>query len=375
MLAFIRNLLFIVLPVALPVLLLTGGLIYTGESMPLDMVIRAQASETPVLFRPAYGNRDQQFKRKAVDYRQPQVVMLGSSRVLQFRAQFLNLKPDAFYNAAAPAWRLDEVEKFLRDITHTPDVLILGIDLPWFNANYDGDPIVREPVSDFARIWNINRTVLQDALGGDSFDVEMLLARDEPGGSGGVSLGFRAIRDGHGFRNDGSEQYGDFLVAQHLWQPHVRGRDMGWLADGIEMYTPADAVSDALFEQFVTILDLAQERDMLVVGFLPPYMPSLWANMIEDPRFGYVRELLPRLEALFAERGLPYFDFSDGALLGATDEDFFDGWHPSERIALQAYINMARDVPQLALYSDLAALQEIVNTAPDTFRVFPFVSG
>lgn len=371
---FLAKLSIFTLPLALFVGGFTGTMVYTGEATPLRVVVATQAGDEPVLYRPAYGNRDEQFKRLAVDTYEPDVVVLGSSRVLQMRSQLLSETPDAFYNAAAPAWRLDELENFVNGITHHPDILILGLDPPMFNANYEGDPIVEPPMNDFERLWVANRTIMQETLNGTEFDWETLLVRDEPGGSGGIALGFRAIRDGHGFRNDGSEQYGDFLVAQHLWQPNMRGLHMGLLADGEQMYAPADAVDPERFAQFVDIIDTLQARDIQVVAFMPAYMPSLWDEMIVDERYDYLRELLPRLETFFAERGIPYFDFSDGAVLGATDEDFFDGWHMSERISTQAYINMARAVPELAAYSDLDRLQEIVNTAPDTFRVFPFTA-
>lgn len=353
--------------------LLTGSLVYIGESMPLPVVIAMQDSDTPVLFRVGYGNRDQQYKLLAVEHFQPDVLMIGSSRVLQFRAAFFDQNSDAFYNAAAPAWQLEEISRLLFTMQHRPDVIVLGIDPPWFNEDYAGDPIVEPPTALFDRVFTVNRTFLQEVMDGKTFDVDRLLARDEPGGSGGIALGLRAINDGHGFRNDGSEQYGDFLVAGHLWQPNLRGHHMGLLARGEDMYVRGDVVSQEAMAQLRAILDFARENDILLIGFSPPYMPTLWDEMIHSPEHGYLRTLLPQLENLFAEYGFPYFDYSDGETLGATDEDFFDGWHHSERIALQITVNMARAIPALQPYMDIDAQQQVVDTAPDTFRVFPFV--
>jgi len=228
---FVLRLALFTLPFAFAFAVVTGFLMWIGESLPLPMVVELQQSETPVLFRPAYGNRDQQFKLLSVNANQPQVMVLGSSRVLQFREHFVTENPDAFYNAAAPAWEIEEVRNLLFNIDHIPDVILLGIDPVWFNEDYPGDPIVEPPMSDYARIWRVNRTFIQELLDGETFDVPMLLRREEPGGSGGIALGLRAIRDGHGFRNDGSEQYGDFLVAQYLWRSDVYRRPRS-LADG-----------------------------------------------------------------------------------------------------------------------------------------------
>src|SRR5690606_10553212 len=111
-------------PVALGFLTLTGSLIYIGESLPLHAVIWMQEGDQPVLFRPRYGNRDQDFKLLSVNARQPEILVIGSSRVLQFRAQFANNQPDAFYNAAAPAWRPPEISRLLFEMDARPEVII-----------------------------------------------------------------------------------------------------------------------------------------------------------------------------------------------------------------------------------------------------------
>lgn len=370
---FIFRVAMFMLPVVILFALVTGGLVYIGESMPLQEIIRLQEGTMPVLFRPAYGNRDQDYKLLATNYHQPEILVIGSSRVLQFRGQFANLNPDALYNAAAPAWELEEVSRLLFTMEHQPDVIILGIDYPWFNDDYPGDPIVEPPTNWWSRLFVVNRTYIQDVLDGEEFDYQTILTRNEPGGSGGLALGLRAIRDGHGFRNDGSEQYGDFLVAGHLWQPNLRGHHMGLFERGEEMYFEGELVSDIALEQLEAILAFAEENDILVVGMLPPYMPSLWQDLYTSERHSYIPQAETAINTLFDDYDFPLFDYSDVSELGFTDEDFFDGWHHSERVAIQLYINMATDIPEIGQYSDAQALQTLVDTAPDTFRVLPFV--
>ncbi|GAB5490937.1 MAG: hypothetical protein Phog2KO_11520 [Phototrophicaceae bacterium] len=371
---FLAKLALFMLPVAIPFLLVTGGLVYIGESMPLQEVIRLQESDWAVLFRPTYGNRDQDFKLMSTNARDPEILIIGSSRVLQFRGQLANLNPDAIYNAAAPAWELEEVSRLLFNMETAPEVIILGIDYPWFNDDYPGDPIVEPPTNWWSRLFVVNRSYLQEVIAGDEFAYETILNRDEPGGSGGLALGLRAIRDGHGFRNDGSEQYGDFLVAGHLWQPNLRGHHMGLFERGEEMYFRGDIASETALSQLEAILEFAQENDILVVGMLPPYMPTLWTELSVSNEHTYIPQTQIAIDALFADYDYPLFDFSDVSDLGFTDEDFFDGWHHSEKVSIQLYIEMATEIASLAQYSDLDALQEIVDTAPDTFAVLPFVA-
>mgnify|MGYP000149104530 CR=1 FL=1 len=127
---FLLRLTLYTLPFAVPFLLLTGFMVYTGESMPLRLVAEMQMGDAPVLFRPRYGNRDLDFKTLSANLRQPDILAAGSSRVLQFRALFFNQQPRQFYNTGAPAWTLDQVQQLLNNLTYTPRILILGIDQP-----------------------------------------------------------------------------------------------------------------------------------------------------------------------------------------------------------------------------------------------------
>jgi hypothetical protein len=73
---------------------------------------------------------------------------------------------------------------------------------------------------------------------------------------------------------------------------------------------------------------------------------------------------------MFTAHGDAFFDFSDGSRFG-TDDDFYDGWHGSERVYLRAYIAMLEAQPELlGAYSDLEMLRQINANAHDTWRVF-----
>ena len=336
------------------------------------MVIALQNGDDTVLYRPRYGNRDLQFKLLTANTRQPEVVAIGSSHILQFRGLFLNRDSHNFYNAGGPAWQLEHIEAFLNGLTYTPRILILSLDHPWFNDAYTGDPFAPslEPTSDFDQIFMVNRSVLQTLLDGETLDVSRMLERREPG-SGDLALGLRAIRDGHGFRNDGSEQYGDFLIAHFLYPENERARHLSLLENGQDMYARGDAVSETALSQLDALLQKCQQRGITVIGFLPPFMPTLYQQMIEGGHHSYVQQLPARLQALFEQRRGSFFDFSDSRTLGASDTDFFDGWHASERIYLRLYIQMLEALPNLlGSYSDLVFLEAADANATDTFNVF-----
>lgn len=371
---FWKKLLLFLLPFAAVFFAVSGFTLYTGEAMPLAWVVQQQIADETVLYRPRYGNRDQQFKRLSVDMRRPEVLALGSSRILQFRAGFFNRQPTAFYNAAAPAWRLPQVLDLLENIPPdaAPEVLILAVDLPWFNAAYAGDAFP-EDRSDFDHLFDADSGLIKDVLMNvpldrPGFRLASYLERREPG-AGGLALGLRAIRDGHGFRGDGSEQYGDFLIAGWLYPPNTREAHLVWMREGREMYVYGDTVSADALAMMERLLSAAQARGITVIGFLPSYMPSLWDEMIARGDHAYMGEAARALRAMFERYGYPFFDFSDG--VSTTDDEFFDGWHASELSNLRLYIQMAEALPDiLGVYSDVASLREIADSAGSTWAVF-----
>ncbi len=360
-------------PFVIIFILFTGLLIYSGESMPLAWVAQMQMSSEPILYRPRYGNRDLAFKLVSANLRAAPILALGSSHILQFRSGFFTGGLETFYNAGAPAWTLTQLSTFVNqlDANAIPQVLILSLDHPWFNRDYHGDTFP-DPVSDFDQIFRINRSFIQDVFDGETFDFQQLLTRQS---SDGVStgLGLRALQDGHGFRNDGSEQYGDFLIAEYLMPELERARHMEWMRDGYDMYIYGDEVDAERVAQLTAILDWASSHNILVIGFLPPYMPSLYTEIVQNDQYGYIHDLPATLAPLFSERGFHFLDYSNPELLQAQDTDFFDGWHASELIYLRLYLDMVSQVPAvLSPYTDVEYLRQIEANAQNTFDVFGF---
>jgi hypothetical protein len=350
--------------------------LYTGETLPLRNVVQQQMANLETLYRPRYGNRDVQFKTLSIEMRQPEVIAIGSSRVLQFRAGFFNRSPGTFYNAAGPGWRLSHVEQVLYSLEPEahPRVIVLAIDPPWFNNNFRGESFPPSR-TDFEHLVFANNALLRDLRAGVSvtrggFSFSQYRDRRIPA-THSLALGMRAIRDGHGFRSDGSELYGDHLVARWLNMSNTRDAHFVWMREGREMYVYGDTVDHHTMTSLSHLLAWAVDHDITIVGFLPSYMPSLWTQMNARGQHNYMNVLSADLERLFAAYEFPFFDFSDGRRANTADWEFFDGWHASELGNLRLYIQMAETRPDiLGAYSDLDRLRAIARSAQSTWDVF-----
>src|SRR5687768_7394663 len=113
---FLFKLILFGIPVGLLVLAPLGAAMYMGEAMPIARVVAMQLGDTPVLYGPSDRETIFAYKLASVEARAPEVLFVGSSRLLQCRAPLLNRNPRAFYNAGAEGWTLREIRALIEQI-------------------------------------------------------------------------------------------------------------------------------------------------------------------------------------------------------------------------------------------------------------------
>src|SRR5579871_4488684 len=126
------------LPITLYVSVTVGLPAFAGEFIPISQIASLQQGAAPILFGRAYRDNFVAYKITSARLRKPEILALGSSRVLQFRAPLFNKKRSAFYNAGSAGPSLAAELDFLNHLGDggLPKVLILGLDQEWFKR-YD----------------------------------------------------------------------------------------------------------------------------------------------------------------------------------------------------------------------------------------------
>jgi hypothetical protein len=140
---------------------------------------------------------------------------------------------------------------------------------------------------------------------------------------------------------------------------------------GLHQYLRGDEVSEAAFVQLDRILDKADALNIEVIGFTPPYMPTLYEEMVREGQHTYWDKALPRVQAIFDEHDFYFFDFSDVSDF-SSDAEMRDGNHPSELLTLRMYMKMVEGAPEiLGQYTDMEGLQALIDQAPNPHEVIP----
>lgn len=349
---------------ALPV----GVMFQSGELTRVDDVVDRQLGAEPVLFGLAYSNPVKYYKARALARRRPHVLALGSSRVMQLRAA-LFATPD-FYNAGGAVATVWDFRRVLRrlDPADPPQTLLLGLDQWMFNPRWGDRADVGE--RDFMSadsVLNIVQrrwyAVYRDLWQGKIDLPRLMRAR-------GPDVGLNAVLNEKGFRNDGSYLYGDVVYHPEKCEPAGCGFDYTFerIAKGEQRFEWNDRVDAEAVAEIDRVLDAAAGLGMRVVGFLPPFPPAVLERMRAAGRYAYLADIAGALRPTFSHHGFALFDFTDVGPLGATDAEFVDGFHGSEKTYVRMVLVMARETPALAGLVDVPRLERGLAGA-DRFQV------
>ncbi|MBF0483584.1 MAG: hypothetical protein HQL25_02645 [Candidatus Omnitrophica bacterium] len=322
------------------VLILEGYFYWTGETLPYDQVIQRQA-RTGEYYAPKYFNVYRQYKMLGIKRLKPEVLVLGTSRMMRFEKKHFPGK--RFYNGAVDAvtaWGSEGVLDILHSLKddELPHKIILGID-PWiFNPNYAQN---RE-----FKMYQLKKKFRDVAIikGGYLFLKslkEHIMAYDLvinetkkpleflPEVFKKKGIGLNAVIFHTGFSIDGNfvfpvtrerNDFTDIPQTMDAWQKK--------LAHENSFFPPAHDVDQNAVKSFEELLDYCKSRNVdvivMVAPFRPDYYDALTTLDTHKEFFQKFREVLPKL---VTARGYLFFDYASPYSLKLGNDDFDDNMH------------------------------------------------
>lgn len=310
--------------------------------------------------------------------RRPQLLILGSSTVMQWRDELFSgctSISGCFYNAGGAMVTLRDGLEFMRRLGKdtAPRVLLLGLNVWHLNPDADdpshnkhvktdislGDPLRR---LDFA--LGVSRGMIVNAAQDRELDALLIGRTPMPADERGVT----AVLRGSGFRSDGSYDYGDAerervsaqapaerseLVRSQIQRSCCR----------FESFSHPDEVS---LQELDDLLNVANALGTQVVAFIPPMSELVVRAMDAQPglRDG-VSRAKAGFAAEFAHRGVSFVDAGTPTDLGCVEEQMWDGIHPSEVCDARMLLRLL-DGPAgttLARYADRAEVLRLISGA------------
>lgn len=308
-------------------------------------------------------------KLDIVEKEKPKVVALGSSRVMQFRAEFFTDRD--FYTLGGIGASVDEVV-FAWDMirkSYIPDVIIIGIDPWWLNPYLNQtNRWANVYTNQYGKYINIykNEKIMKQILNTDDIkEIDPL--------SGLKNIGLDAAVNGNGYRlSDGSRQYGKIIQDKEdnntRFKSTYERMDKGAVGD---RFVWCDSISNQELNKLKDLLAQIQQSGAQVVVFLPPFPHEVYNYIDNSIHFhDYLHAYMDETKRICSDLDIPWYNFTDLATTGGSDDETIDGFHGSEVAYARITYLIGKD-KVLANYVNNEKLEYAISHPIDNFQVIP----
>jgi hypothetical protein len=355
-----------------------------GETWPLDRVIRYQDANPRAFFsRLMIDQGTFRYKYLQVLRRRPEILVLGSSRMMQFRSQMFGRQAPVFYNGAGLTHSVEDLQLLFERLPPDaiPKVVIVGIDFWWLNPNEKreaNDAFITGAMEDGTYRWQGHATAWSQFVRQPDSLAELVRSsigrRRDPN-----AVGLQAIFHRQGFRPDGSKRF-DLKVptTPEGWRkrlPSIEIAERDILGGGTH-FAPAEGASTELYEQLKIALAKIKARGVLVIGYGPPVI-SEWARLaaIAPRQKENWRRYHEKLPEIFRELGLPFFDVMTPQQIGLDDRYMRDPYHAHETFDMHVLRRFCEDPQVRAALPDVPKVAETALASPRTNPLYVDLPG
>lgn len=326
-----------------------------GELDTVDEWIGIQEREPSTLVGMGYNEQTRYYKLQVANERRAKVIVLGPSRVLQFKGIYFT---DEFYNCGgAVGGNYGEYKNFVENLTYAPEILIIGLDTWDFNDAWNRS---EKGYDEFTPIHTIERKTgaLIKAIRADWIKGRWSFAELE---NYETNLGFNGKIYESGYMYDGSYYYGYVYRYPEKQNDYMFVNTLSQIDTGVNRFQYGQHIDADTLRQLEELLSYCAEHNIYVIGFQPPLAPLIYDTMAASGNYGYMQEVAPACEELFSQYGFEFFDYVDGETLGVDDGYFIDGFHGSEVTYARIIADMVKNGSLLAKYIDLEKVEYLVE--------------
>jgi len=369
----------------------------TGDSWPVTSVIAAQEKlkGESIWGRENYSQQYNLSKSAMIRRRNPRIVALGSSRVMEFRAFMFHPYEDAFYNAGGLIQTANDLAEYARQVSDgrlpRPQAVIVGID-PWWLSEWtapveqqswlDGEP---DATYSFAAHVEAARNLLR--TGKSNFPWGVVFG-SKPATSPYFdysAFGITAVVGGIGERfSDGSYLYTAQLV-DFMKNPSYRDRLTTPVLEQVKhtsfLFRPSSKVESRRVAVLRESLKSLKALGIEVYAYQPPFSSEVLQALNESqPLARFWWEYKNDLREQLKQDGIDCLPVSSARDYGLDDRYMFDGLHPGEIYDSYIVEDLVRRAAPGSLLSSvdltyLANLRKEKNAVPLCFYPPPKVPG
>jgi len=355
-----RYLILFLVPVSIFAIAMGISLLFLGsggELEDLDAIAVAQ-QDRGGLYGSAVHEDVYAYKLALARHRPATTAIVGSSRVLAFSQQHF---ATPMINLGLMASSGPQLESAVEDLLRVaqPKVVLLGIDFYWGSPKWIGPLNVADRGGESRRLTPIKLIApyrwLAEGRVNDRTFIKSVLGMP-PSILSVPSTGWRARLIGDGYGPEGEWGYGATVFGRVPSDDIGFANTLGRIAAGTSPFFDGTDVNPATLAAISRTLRRLESAGIPAVTFVPPLAPRALRPIREGgARYAYIETFRRQL----ADISLHHFDAFDIGHLGATDCEFFDGYHFGQIAAARLLLAMARS--PLGAQIDIRKLGEVVR--------------
>jgi hypothetical protein len=329
-------------PILLFVLAIEWGLWRSGETWPAARVAAVQYHDmkNALYGRGFLSQQMNLYKQAAIKLHQPNILVLGSSRVMQFRSSMFHPVESSFYNAGGLIQGVPDLVEYADRIVSgklpEPKIVIVGVDPWWFNPDH-GRPDSWLGEEDAALAFDGHLEAVRFAIRKHSIDqiLKSIWVPLKTPRFGHRAIGMQALFNGVGFRRDGSLQTPPQWLIEYSEDPVYRDREGNPVLGRIERlsgkFSAVNGPARAKGDDLVASLQRIKSTGVEVVVFFPPFSTEVFDALNQNESLKewwnyYTDELAEQIRG----RGFRLYSCLSASFLNLDDRYMLDGFHPSE---------------------------------------------
>ncbi|MBK8008147.1 MAG: hypothetical protein IPK23_06705 [Rhizobiales bacterium] len=297
------------------------------------------------------------YKLELTKLRRPDIVVIGSSRAMQVRSEFLNGTLVNWGGVARTIGQLHWAAQEIVELKNKPKVALVFLDPWWFNERYlDGRDIfvLREQ-----RVGNVFRTTY--VLGNRALRHGIATRPDR--------LGMAAIQSNQGYDGDGTFHYLARVTGVEKTEDVNFRRTLRMIGAQEDRFVGSDEPNPYAIKRWHEIRALLEKNGIKVVAIVAPMAPSAIDLMRKNGKHTLYFALARML-------GSDIADFIDPtAFAGADNCEFLDGFHGGEVSYARMLVTLAQQRPDISSAINTDFLRGFVKensglTSPITIKKY-----
>lgn len=371
-----------------PLLLVIAGiellLWRVGETWPLERVIRYQEKNPRSFYSRAVIDQGTfRYKYLQILRRHPRILVLGSSRVMQFRAEMFGRDASSFYNAGGMIHSIDDLNNFLDRLPQdaSPRIMILGLDYWWLNANAKNEEndafdvgVEEEGTYSWQGHANLLSTYVRQPRSLAPLITHSVGKKYDPN-----AIGLHALLEGVGFRPDGSKRFALRIPkTPEAWArrlPNAAAVERNILAGGGH-FAFTDGVSSSRLEDLRATLLKIKARGVSLIVYSPPVITE-WARVASTgPRQKeFWKEYHENLPAFFQSLDIAFFDVATPKEIGLDDRYMRDPYHAHDPFDMRVLQRFCERPEVRAAFPDVPTVAQKALASPRTNPLYLDLPG